>query len=188
MRVEILSIGYLIRDLATGLPIEASSTVTLAGDKVIIDTGSRSKRREIEEGLRTRLGLGVGVISADISAILHTHDHIDHIENDDLFPNAQVLELREGNLDIDGLEFEVMPTPGHTPDSVSIFMIGDDGNLYGAVGDAIPTEDNFKKWIPPFVSYDREEALRSMEKVVSKADVIIPGHGNLFTNPRKAVR
>ena len=119
-----------------------------------------------------------------IDLILHTHNHPDHHGNDKLFPHAKIPDLDEGTFRMGGIEVQVLPTPGHSPDSLSFFMEGDDGLVYAAAGDAIPTKDNFVKWVPLAISYDREEAIRSMEKIVERADIIIPGHDKPFRNTR----
>ena len=174
MKIEVILNGYLVRDPETKMVLASSSTVTLVDDRFLIDTGSESVREELKEKLKGK----------KIEAVFHTHSHHDHCGNDELFSRAEILDLKEGTLNIDGVEFYVLPTPGHTPDSLSIFM-RDDGPVYVAAGDAIPTKDNFVKWVPPFINYDREEAIRSMEKITERADVIIPGHGEPFSTGRK---
>ncbi len=175
MRIEVILDGYIVRSPRSIIPKAVSSTVTLVEGRCLIDTGSRAVREELREKLKGR----------KIDFILHTHNHPDHYGNDKLFPHAEVVNPMEGTFRLGDAEMGVLSTPGHTPDSVSIFMEGDDGLVYVAAGDAIPTEDNFVKWVPPAINYDREEALRSMEKIVERADIIIPGHGKPFRNTKR---
>jgi len=80
------------------------------------------------------------------------------------------IELRPG--------VTIVPTPGHTKGSVSLFVVSD--RRYAIVGDAMPTQDNYLKWVPPGLNYDPEEALRSMRRIVDFAETVIPGHSAPF--------
>ena len=71
-----------------------------------------------------------------------------------------------------------MHTPGHTPGSMSVLVQAEE--IYGLVGDAIPTEDNARKWVPPGHHYDRDKAMESMARLIAAADIIVPGHGPSF--------
>ena len=57
---------------------------------------------------------------------------------------------------------------------MSVFVKAD--RRYAIVGDAIPTFENVRRWVPPGIVSDGDAALRSMSKIVAFADVIIPGH------------
>jgi glyoxylase-like metal-dependent hydrolase (beta-lactamase superfamily II) len=175
MRLEVVLNGYLVRTPDSIIPKAASSTVTLVGESCLIDTGSRNVRKELERRLKGK----------KIDLILHTHNHPDHQGNDGIFPHAKIPDVEEGTFRMEGIEVQVLSTPGHSLDSISFLVEGDDGLVYAVAGDAIPIEDNFEKWVPPAIHYDREEALRSMEKIVERADIIIPGHDKPFRNTRK---
>jgi glyoxylase-like metal-dependent hydrolase (beta-lactamase superfamily II) len=69
-------------------------------------------------------------------------------------------------------------TPGHTPGSISVIV--DAGEVFAIAGDAVPTEDNVRKWVPPGHHYDRGKAMGSMAMLVEMADVVVPGHGPAF--------
>jgi len=47
---------------------------------------------------------------------------------------------------------------------------------YIIAGDALPTQNNYFKWVPPGINYDPHIALASMERIVALADIVIPGH------------
>jgi glyoxylase-like metal-dependent hydrolase (beta-lactamase superfamily II) len=74
-------------------------------------------------------------------------------------------------------------TPGHTPGTMSVFV--DAERKYAIVGDAIPTLENVRRWVPPGIVSDGDAALRSMKKIVAFADVVIPGHDTPFEVDRR---
>ena len=86
---------------------------------------------------------------------------------------------------IDSAKEEIAPgvtlvyTPGHTWNSMSVFVKGS-GRNYVIAGDAIPTEDNLRKNLPPRINISKDVALESMKKIKDFADVIVPGHGLPF--------
>ena len=51
-------------------------------------------------------------------------------------------------------------------------------------GDAVPTQDHFLAGQALPDSYDIKGAQESMAEVYEIADLIVPGHDNLFVNPR----
>ena len=69
-------------------------------------------------------------------------------------------------------------TPGHTPDSMSVFVKAD--RNYAVAGDAVPLEDNIRKKVPPRLNCDPDLAMQSIKSIVRFADVIVPGHGFPF--------
>lgn len=71
-----------------------------------------------------------------------------------------------------------MHTPGHTKGSMSVFIKSE--RKYVIAGDAIPTENNFRRMVPPATNYDKDLALQSIKMIKGYADVVIPGHGNPF--------
>ena len=77
----------------------------------------------------------------------------------------------------------IVPTPGHTPGSISVVVRAEE--TYALAGDAIPTEDNVRRWVPPGHHFDRERAMESMALLVGMADVIVPGHGPPFRVARE---
>ena len=73
----------------------------------------------------------------------------------------------------------VLETPGHTLGSITVLTDTDEG-VVAIAGDAIPTKENYTKWVPPGINYDPELALHSMKRIVDRADIIVPGHGAIF--------
>jgi len=52
--------------------------------------------------------------------------------------------------------------------------------INGATGIYLPTFDNFHRMVPPGINYDPRLALRSMKRIISSADVVIPGHDDVI--------
>jgi len=171
--------------------VEASSSVTLveaSGKKILVDTGSSKDKCRLVEGLAR-----MDTEPEAVGYVVNTHMHIDHCGCNDLFSAARVVaHVSEspplGSLKVVGEQelfpgVALVPTPGHSSGSISVFVTADE--RYAICGDAIPTRDNYDKWVPPFINIDRRLALRSMELIRSWADVIIPGHDSPITVGRK---
>jgi len=180
-RVEVLCPGMIRRD--GPVVLEARSTATMVsrgGRRVLVDTSGPENREALLEALEAR-----GVPPGGIEAVVLTHAHGDHAGNLSLFPDAKVIahRLEGGSLALDG-EVELwegaklVPTPGHTPGSISVVVQAEE--TYALAGDAIPTEDNVRRWVPPGHHFDRGKAMESMALLVGMADVIVPGHGPPF--------
>jgi glyoxylase-like metal-dependent hydrolase (beta-lactamase superfamily II) len=183
--LDILAIGNLER-AEDGSVKEANSTSTLirSGNRlIVVDPSSRMMRPAIKLSFRQ-----IGVFMKDVDTVVLTHPHHDHMENLDLFPNAEVLVHSGGEASPDHTVVEgdrrisegveLVHTPGHTWDSMSVFVRGDLN--YAVVGDAIPLEDNFRKKVPPRFNIGEDTAMKSIKTIANFADVIVPGHGAPF--------
>ena len=107
-----------------------------------------------------------------------------------MFPNAKVLihsgedrpfrgaEVVDGDMSL-AKGIELRHTPGHSWDSMSVFVEGPD-RKYVIAGDAIPLEDNYRKNVPPALYVCKDLAMKSIKTISDYADVIIPGHGGPF--------
>lgn len=189
--LDILAIGSLVR-AEDGSVLEANSTSTLirsGGRLIVVDTSSRLMRPAVKLSFRQ-----IGVFPKDVDAVVITHPHGDHMDNLDLFPNAEVMVHSGGETDNSDLTVvegnrriargvELIHTPGHTWDSMSVFVKGDLN--YVVAGDAIPTEDNYRKMVPPRFNVDREESMKSIKAIADFADIIVPGHGAPFNAGRR---
>jgi len=173
--VRVVCEGLIVREGQTILEARSSSTLVIMGARrLIVDTSSRQYMRKVRDGLAA-LGVGPG----DVELLVSTHPHGDHTGNDDLFSSAERVSLRAGEASRDiASGVRLVSTPGHTPDSVSVFVEAEE--RYAIVGDAMPTEDNYRKWLPPGIHYDRDVALASMSTIVDFTDIVIPGHGRPF--------
>jgi len=188
MKVTVIKPGKLVRN-PDGLILDARSTVTLiqADDKnIIVDTGVYGEAQQITDGLKK-----VGLTPDDIDIVINTHLHGDHTGNNALFCSSTQLvhsvEIggRSSSRSTPGRNaveegYEVVPgvklihTPGHTRGSMSVVAYADE--VYVIAGDALPTLDNYHKWVPPGINFNPAIALESMQRIVNIADIVIPGH------------
>jgi N-acyl homoserine lactone hydrolase len=182
--VEVLCSGSIRKEGDVVLEAHSSSSLIRSDTwNIVVDTSSLEYRDRVLAALG-RMGLD----PADVDIVVNTHLHHDHCSNNDLFRNAALMaHSREGpgsgyrKIEND---LEVCPgvylvhTPGHTPGSISVFV--ETGLRYVIAGDALPTRDNYLKWVPPGLNYDPDLALASMKEIVAFADVIVPGHGGPF--------
>jgi len=181
--LDILAVGSLVRGSTI---LDAHSTSTLIrtdGMNIVVDTSTRY----LLPAMRTSLKQ-IGVLPKDVDAVVMTHAHHDHCENNDLFRKAKVYVRAEEHFEGDAVsvckDMDIAPgvrlvhTPGHTHGSMSVFVQGD--RRYAITGDAIPLEDNYRRMIPPGINYDPETAMKSIKCIIEYAGVIIPGHGFPF--------
>ncbi|KAA0003284.1 MAG: MBL fold metallo-hydrolase [Thermoplasmata archaeon] len=154
------------------------------GNFVVIDPGMDEKA--LIMALKNE-----GIKKERIDYVFLTHYHIDHMLNVTLFKNAAIVdgyyvyEGRKGT-EHDGVIFgkdvEIVHTPGHTPEHSSLF-VNIEGKKYAVAGDAIwwygKREENLINLPDPF-AYDMPMLLKSREKIIKKADYIIPGHGKMM--------
>lgn len=179
--IRVLVEGYLRRE--NGQLLEAHSTVTTViqdGFILLVDTSSKEYRNKLIDSLNN-----AEINAEDVDAVVLTHSHEDHTANLDLFPNAEVMMHPLEASDIshspvyDNEEIfpgiRILHTPGHTAGSVSVFVENEHCVI---TGDAIPTESNILKNLPPGINIDRDLAMASMHRIMSMADWVIPGHGN----------
>ncbi len=84
------------------------------GDKnILIDSSSEENKQELIDNLNE-----LNLKPENIDTLILTHDHWDHIGNNNLFTNARIIT----NKNIEDLpkEFKPIQTPGHTQDSFCI--------------------------------------------------------------------
>ena len=170
----------------SGRVVEASSTVVLirAGEEhVIVDTGSSAKL----DLLRRKLDL-LSLAAEDVQMVVNTHLHADHCGGNDIFteavsvahsledPPVGTRRVTEGNSLLKGVD--VLETPGHTLGSITILVDAD--RRYAICGDAIPTKANYDTHTPPAIHVDRRLAVESMDRILAKAEVVVPGHDAPF--------
>jgi N-acyl homoserine lactone hydrolase len=167
------------------------------GRRALFDTGHAGRRRHLLEGLAAR-GLG----PADISTVVISHGHWDHVQNADLFPSAEVLihplELRNladppardlgtprwARAVLDGLAVREVVEGDEVLPGVTVIELP--GHTPGSIGvvagcavlaaDAVPTLKVLRDRRASGRPYDREQADASVERVAAVADVVYPGH------------
>lgn len=187
IRLDLLAVGDLERD-NDGKVTKADSTSTLIkaeNEIIVVDPSTIFLRPMVKKSFKQ-----IGIHPKDVSCVVLTHTHRDHIENLSLYPNATVyvhdgedLKVPDATV-LTEVKFQLMPniclvhTPGHTKGSMSVFVESE--LRYVIAGDAIPTENNFRRMVPPATNYDRDLALQSIKMIKRYADVVIPGHGFPF--------
>jgi glyoxylase-like metal-dependent hydrolase (beta-lactamase superfamily II) len=82
-------------------------------------------------------------------------------------------------------QVDLYPLFGYTPGTCGLLIAAP---TYTAIvaGDAVPTQDHFLAGQTLPDAYDLKLAGEAMREVYEIADVIVPGHDNLFLNPRSA--
>ncbi|NXI39939.1 MBLC1 protein, partial [Galbula dea] len=156
---------------------------------VLVDTGGPWGRQRLLELLWER-----GLSPGDITHLICTHGHSDHVGNLNLFPQATLLlgwdlSYGPGRYLPHGLAqgrpyvlhpgyLEVVPTPGHTLAHVSLVLRGTALGTVVVAGDLFEREEDEEVWRS--LSEDPQEQERSRQRVLAMADVIVPGHGAAF--------
>lgn len=178
-RAILLKPGHIERD-GEGNILDARSSVTLIlaqSKKIVVDTGIEGEA----EMVLGRLA-GLCLSPEEVDMVINTHDHPDHCGNNDLFTRARILsgkgegQLKEG--DVVAPRVWIMETPGHTLDSISI--VCESARRIVVTGDALPLMGNYLKWVPPRLHVDRDQAMKSMARIVEVADLVVPGHDSPF--------
>lgn len=185
-------------------PVENNCNAFLAagGKTVLIDPGHRHLFRHVEEGLRR---LGMALPSVDLVVV--THGHPDHIEGWRMFRKPTLLAmgeeeyrfllerggrgvrefapdvfLREGDLAVGDLSFEVFLTPGHSPGSVSLYW-KDRKALFA--GDVVFAGGIGRTDLPGGAARKLRESIERMKEL--DVEFLLPGHGDPVRG-REAVR
>jgi len=169
----------------------ADGTITLVkgSTNVIVDTGGPRDKQAIVEGLRSE-----GLRPNDVDYVVCTHGHSDHTGNNNLFPDATLLlsydvcrgdlytfhDFAHGQPYIIDENIEVIPTPGHTTQDISVIVKTKQG-VIAIVGDlfecAADLEDE-ALWRSGSELPELQQANR--DRILDLAAFIVPGHGNMF--------
>jgi N-acyl homoserine lactone hydrolase len=183
-KVRVVREGSLVREGATNL--DASSTVTLvevSGQRLVVDTGSPGNFGSLSASFEE-----MEIPPGSVKFVVNTHLHSDHIGGNGLFANARIVAHALESPPIGSVRvterfqllphIEVVPTPGHSAGSISVFVSADKN--IAICGDAIPTRENYEEHVPPSINVNPALAIRSLDMIVAWAKVIIPGHGTSF--------
>lgn len=182
--VQVLRQGWVVRDGAKVVGASSSVVLVRSGSAdIVVDTGSRDDAEAVTGALAA-----VDIHPEDVSHVVNTHLHMDHCGCNDLFTNALfhahgLEEPPVGTVRVSGEVtiapgVRLVPTPGHTAGSVSVFVESD--RRYAICGDAIPPRANYEARAPPAVHIDRSLAMKSMDVILAWAEVVIPGHDRQF--------
>lgn len=162
---------------------------------ILVDTGGPWARERLLKALAEQ-----GVAPANVTLVVGTHGHSDHIGNLGLFPGAALLVSNDfclpgGRYLPHGLEeekplrlgpgLEVWATPGHGGQrDVSVMVTGTVMGTVAVVGDVFERDGDEDFW--QALSEDPVAQERSRKRVLDIADVIVPGHGAPFRVVREA--
>ncbi len=80
-------------------------------------------------------------------------------------------------------QVDLFPLPGFTPGTCGL-LVAEPTMTTLIAGDAVATRDHFLAGQVLPGSYDVKQAQSSLAEVYEIADIIVPGHDNLFVNPR----
>jgi glyoxylase-like metal-dependent hydrolase (beta-lactamase superfamily II) len=199
-RWDVITIGNLSRNRYWGESDSkgvrsAICTCTLIqgeGCRLLVDP-SLTSAEEMARELDRRSGLKL----RDIDTVFITHEHGDHWYGLPHFPLARWLAGPEvaaalnktGKLakrveSINGRiceGVEAIPTPGHTLSHFSL-RFDCDGQSVAVAGDAVATRDFWRERRGYFNCVDFDLSARSMDRLSSMADIVVPGHDNYFVN------
>src|SRR5262245_12571067 len=161
---------------------------------LLVDTG----RSETPSAITARL-TGLGATWADVSDVILTHDHVDHVgglaEVRSFAPRAAVWgsprdhyegEIRpvEEGQSLRGLS--VLETPGHTPGHLCLIFDDEDILL---VGDAIGAMGGRLYRPPADVTADAAAAEKSLHRIAQyAAGRVVFSHGAEIADPADAIR
>ena len=194
--VKVLIEGHHTKNIENRPRIGSTVTLIKGRNNIIVDTGSFPDKEPLIHALKRE-----GLSPEDIHIVIITHLDLDHIVNTHLFTKAKIFckfrggdypgqthfpsegclertDLLKKNLIED--DIELILTPGHAEDMVSVIVDTPDGKVVVA-GDAFPSEE----WMdlnrqPSTLVTDVEKFNESRKKILKRADYIVPGHGAMF--------
>lgn len=187
--VKVLKPGYAIWVGPTQQRADGTITLIKGPKNIIVDTGGPWDKQVILDCLKKER-----IKPENIDFVVCTHGHSDHTGNNNLFPNAILIlsyDVCKGDLytfhdfahgqpyKIDD-EIEIIPTPGHTKQDISVLVRTRQG-VVAIVGDLFENEndlDNQNLW-RSFSEFPAEQEV-SRNKILEIADFIVPGHGDMF--------
>ena len=165
-----------------------SITLVLGGacGPLLVDCGGPSEREVVLRALAAqRLGPG------DVTCVVCTHGHIDHVGNANLFPGATFVSGQDRavgdrfwSLDFAGGSvglaegIRVAATPGHTSEDISVLVETATG-VVAIAGDVFENGDALDLGWRAY-SRDARVQARSQAELLAIASWIVPGHGAMF--------
>ena len=187
--VKILKPGYAHRLGPARQRADGTVTLVRGPKNIIVDTGGPCDRQYILDALGAE-----GLSAKDILYVICTHGHSDHTGNNNLFIDATFIvshDISRGDLytfhdfksgasyAIDE-EVEVIATPGHTGQDISVLVKTKEG-VVAIAGDLFECEQDLEDeglWRASSELPDEQE--KSRARVLATADIVVPGHGDKF--------
>jgi len=198
-KIKILVEGYAHSGKG-GIYIASCTTILIEhkGKKILVDPGANPDK--LSRALaKEKLAPG------DINIVFLSHYHPDHFLNIRLFPKHSIYdgtmiwksdEELQFSGKLPGTDLEIIPTPGHAPEQASIVVHTKQYGVVCVAQDVFwwedgkqqsQTKEQLMALVDPF-AIDGDALRLSREKVLSLADWIIPGHGEMFQNPLRRMK
>lgn len=114
----------------------------------------------------------------EIVGVIVTHEHPDHVGALEYFDKEKIYNysnLKEGNMEIGPFQFEVIYTPGHARDSISLYF-KEEQKMF--TGDFLFKEAIGRVDLPGSSMTDMIESLRRISEYPPDIEVL-PGHGSM---------
>jgi glyoxylase-like metal-dependent hydrolase (beta-lactamase superfamily II) len=196
-RVEVLLYGYALSSAQGSAGFCGIYLVRSGIQAILFDTGHAGRRRALVASLARH-----GLVPGDVTTVVISHSHYDHVQNVDLFPGAALClhpaELAPGPDDAarpawtehlfrghdiravgDAVELapgvRVLHLPGHTAGSIGLAAETGRGTAV-CTGDALSSAAALRAGVPAVVRGDPAQARASLRRAAALADVIYPGH------------
>jgi glyoxylase-like metal-dependent hydrolase (beta-lactamase superfamily II) len=165
---------------------------------VLVDVGPPSTGNEIGAALGQ-----VGAAWSDVSDIVLTHAHFDHVGGlDEVAEHAPQAVVWAGAADLSEIRFDgraleplkegdrvrdvvILETPGHTAGHLSLL---DEANSLILVGDAVGNVGEALSFGPPAFTADPDQARASLERLAGlDVERFVFSHGAEVNDPRSAI-
>ncbi|GFT93734.1 metallo-beta-lactamase domain-containing protein 1 [Nephila pilipes] len=191
--VDVIKNGYSTIDSEANV-MKANCTCTLIKENnifIVVDTLTAWDRSFLEKELISR-----SIKTTEITHVVGTHGHSDHIGNLNLFENAQhivgqsishkdeyLLHSFEEKPYKISENIEIIATPGHTLSDVSVIVRNTCLGTIAIVGDLFERKEDIKNsdlWKITAGSENPSLQFENRNKILHLADYIIPGHGPMF--------
>ena len=205
MKYEVIVQGFPGKRLSGSLAWSSATYIEAGKEKILFDTGGPNVRSSIKKHLQAK-----GVAPDEITMLIISHFHDDHVRNFDYFPKAQIF-LHEIDANWAATEPEDFAVPLGLLDIIKktgrLELVKQDGELIPGVEtmlvpghtpgsmavflhhDSMPvtalTGDavkNLAELATGVVSHSKnpEVSAASIKKIRDKAQIVIPGHDRIL--------
>lgn len=193
--VKVLIEGYAKKIKKGWVASSSTCLITTENKKIITDPGCN--REKLLAALSKE-----GLTTDDIDYVFLSHCHPDHILLAGIFEKAKFITFdtnlmydKDLMLEFDkhalGKEIEIIETPGHVLEHLSLLVNTPEGKI-AIAGDVIWWTEGEKQVFAlnqkdhsSAKGMNMEKLIESRRRILEVADWIIPGHGVMFENPEK---